>query len=355
MVRITPEAVGVLLALLSVEPLAAQQDFELTLVTSGVYIAVPRPQRWVHSNAAVIELEDGLLVVDSHGTPRAAEALIRRLRRLTAKPVRYLVNTHFHFDHLQGNQAYLAAWPAGIEIISSETTRERLERLGVTRLQEELDDLRAQVAGLRRQADSATSSAERREVAARLRETVTQLHDVEAVRLVFPTLTFDHSLILRRGARTVHFLYLGRGHTDGDVVVFLPRERVVVTGDLLTAWAPYAGDAYPADWAVTLQALHGLDFDYVIGGHGELMRGKAQCELWTEYLRELQAVTERAAASGATLEQAQARVVPALKARFADRFSPKFGRSRERERGAGLRTRPQYRGSIRASVTAAAA
>ena len=130
--RITPQPVVFLVALLWTESLAAQQDldFDLTLVTSGVYIAVPRPQRWVHSNAAVIELEDGLLVVDSHGTPRAAQVLIRRLRRLTPKPVKYLVNTHFHFDHLQGNQAYLAAWPAGIEVISSETTRERLSTLG---------------------------------------------------------------------------------------------------------------------------------------------------------------------------------------------------------------------------------
>lgn len=324
--RLTPQPVVFLVALLWTESLAAQQDldFDLTLVTSGVYIAVPRPQRWVHSNAAVIELEDGLLVVDSHGTPRAAQVLIRHLRRLTPKPVKYLVNTHFHFDHLQGNQAYLAAWPAGIEVISSETARERLEHLGVTRLGEELDDLREQVARLRREADSSSSSTQRRVVAARLHETVTQMHDVEAVRLVFPTLTFDHSLILRRGARAVHVLYLGRGHTDGDVVVFLPRDRVVATGDLLTGWAPYAGDAYPADWAVTLEALHDLDFEYVIGGHGDLMRGKAQCELWMEYLRELQAVTERAAASGATLEQTQAQVVPALKARFADRFSPKF-------------------------------
>jgi cyclase len=263
-------------------------------------------------------------VVDSHGTPRAAQMLIRRLRELSPKPVKYLVNTHFHFDHVQGNQAYLAAWPAGIEIISSEATRERLERVGVTRLGQEINDLREQVARLRREADTITSPTQRREAAAQLRETVTQLHDVEAVRLVLPTLTFDHSLILRQGARTVQFLYLGRGHTEGDVVVFLPRERVVATGDLLTGWAPYAGDAYPADWAVTLKALHGLDYDYVIGGHGELMHGKAQCELWIEYLRDLQASTERAAASGATLEQTQAQVVPILKARFADRFSPKF-------------------------------
>ena len=94
------------------------------------------------------------------------------------------------------------------------------------------------------------------------------------MQITLPTMTFDRSLILHRKSRTVEILWLGRAHTDGDVFVFLPKEKVLVTGDALHGWTPYMGDSYPFDWIKTLDVAEKLDFDYAIGGHGEVMRGK---------------------------------------------------------------------------------
>jgi glyoxylase-like metal-dependent hydrolase (beta-lactamase superfamily II) len=79
-----------------------------------------------------------VLVVDTHSKPSAARELVAEIKKLTDKPVRYVVNTHFHWDHYQGNQAYPASWPAGVEIISSEATRHSIEKRGIPRVKHEI-------------------------------------------------------------------------------------------------------------------------------------------------------------------------------------------------------------------------
>jgi glyoxylase-like metal-dependent hydrolase (beta-lactamase superfamily II) len=104
--------------------------FQLKAVTEGIYIAIAALQDYVNCNAAVIILDDGVLVVDAHSKPTAAQALIEQIRELTDKPVKYLVITHPHWDHYWGGQAYLSAWPSGVEIISSQITRASIEQGG---------------------------------------------------------------------------------------------------------------------------------------------------------------------------------------------------------------------------------
>ncbi len=117
-------------------------------------------------------------------------------------------------------------------------------------------------------------------------------------------------------------LWLGRGHTDGDVVVYLPNEKVVVTGDVVHGYAPYMGDSYPFDWIDTLDRLAGLDFEYLLSGHGDLIRGKAQIRLWQEFLRDLLSQTTESVRQGFTLAQTIERVGPVLRGRFSTRFPP---------------------------------
>src|SRR5438552_6789874 len=118
--------------------LAADDLFDIKPVADGVYAAIAKPQYKVNCNAAIILLDDGVLVVDTHSKPSAARALIAEIKALTDKPVKYVVNTHFHWDHYQGNQAYPSSWPAGIEIISSEATRENIQRIGIPRVKHEI-------------------------------------------------------------------------------------------------------------------------------------------------------------------------------------------------------------------------
>ena len=212
-----------------------------------------------------------MLVVDTHSKPSAARGLIAQIKTLTDKPVKYVVNTHFHWDHYQGNQAYPSSWPAGVEIISSEATRESIEERGIPRVKRELVTMPQEIDELRREVERTSDAKQKEEIQNKLRQAEDYLVELKSMQVTLPTMTFDHSLILHRDSMTVEILWLGKAHTDGDVFVYLPKERVLVTGDALHGWTPYMGDSYPYDWIHTLDAAEKLDFQHVIGGHGDLI------------------------------------------------------------------------------------
>ena len=306
---------------------AAEDLFEIKPVADGVYAAIAKPAYRVNCNAAIILLEDGVLVVDTHSKPSAARALIAQIKKLTDKPVKYVVNTHFHYDHYQGNEAYPSAWPADIEIISSEATRANIQRLGIPRIKNEIVSMPQEIASLKADLEKAANAEKKEAIRKNLVQAEAYLAELKTMQVTLPTMTFDRSLILHRTARTVEILWLGRAHTDGDVWVFLPKEKVLVTGDALHGWTPFMGDSYPYDWIQTLDAAEKLDFDYVISGHGDVMQGKQKFELWKQYFRDLMEHTAAAYGEGASLEEAKKRVSEFLISKYADRFDPNFPRS----------------------------
>lgn len=106
--------------------------------------------------------------------------------------------------------------------------------------------------------------------------------------------------------------------------MYLPKEKVLASGDALHGWTPYMGDSYPYDWIKTLDEAEKLDFDYAIGGHGDVMRGKGMFELWKEYFRDLLAETAEAYAQGASLTEARKSVAAKLAPKYASKFPPTF-------------------------------
>lgn len=299
---------------------SAQELFEIKPVADGVYAAIAKDAYKVNCNAAIILLDDGVLVVDTHSKPSAARGLIAQIRTLTDKPVKYVVNTHFHWDHYQGNQAYPSSWPSGVEIISSEATRESIELRGIPRVQRAILDVPKEIAELKSDLEKATDPKQKDQIRENLRQAEDYLAELKTIQVTLPTMTFDHTLILHRKSRTVEILWLGKAHTDGDVFVYLPKEKVIVTGDALHGWMPYMGDGYPYDWIRTLDAAEKLDFEQVIGGHGDVMRGKHQFELWKEYLGDLLHETAQAYAQGETVDEARKTVAKALEGKYATKF-----------------------------------
>lgn len=313
-----------MLLLLTAPPLAAEQLFDLKPVADGVYAAIAIPATKVNCNGAVIVLDDGVLVVDTHSKPSAARALMEQIKTVTDKPVRYVVNTHFHWDHYYGNEVYLNAWPAGVAIISSEATREAIEQRGNPRARRTILELPKELETLKADLAKAADAKKKADIQENLRQTEAYLAELKAMQVTLPTLTFDRRLILYQKSRTVEIRWLGKGHTDGDVVVYLPKEKVIVTGDALHGWTPYMGDSYPYDWIRMLEATEKLDFDYIIGGHGDVMRGKAQFKMWEQYFRDLLAETAAAYAQGATRDETRKRVAAVLVPKYTGKMPETF-------------------------------
>jgi len=305
-------------------PCRAEDLFDIKPVADGVYAAIAKPAYKVNCNAAVILLDDGVLVVDTHSKPSAARGLIEQIKKLTDKPVKYVVNTHFHWDHYQGNQAYPSSWPAGVEIISSEATRASIEQRGIPRIRHQIVVLPQEIAQLRADLEKATDPKQKEELRSNLAQAEDYLAELKSMQVVLPSLTFDHSLVLHRKSRTVDILWLGKAHTDGDVFVFLPKEKVLVTGDALHGWTPFMADSYPYEWIQTLDAAEKLDFDQVIGGHGDVMQGRQKFELWKGYFGDLLSQVAEAYAQGATEEEAQKRVSASLVPKYSRDFGPEY-------------------------------
>ena len=213
MMRVREALAGAALCAAIAVPAGAQQLFDLQKVADGVYAALATPRSPINCNAAVVVLDDAVLVVDTHSRPSSAKALIAQIRTITDKPVRFAVNTHFHWDHAQGNHAYPVAFPKQVAIVASEATRENLRTLGGARLKDQLANTPGQIAALEAELAKATDAAAQ----ARLKDEIAQqkdyLAEIKSLELTLPDLTFDKSLIIHRGDRRIVLLFLGRGHT----------------------------------------------------------------------------------------------------------------------------------------------
>src|SRR5256884_8685363 len=137
---------------------------------------------------------------------------------------------------------------------------------------EEIEQLKSELA-------KASGTEQKETIAKNLREAEAYFGELKSMQVTLPTMTFDRSLIPHRRSRTVEILWLGGAHTDGDVWGFLPKEKVLVTGDGLHGWTPFMGDSYPYDWIRTLDAAEELEFDYAIGGQGGVIQGKQKIVL----------------------------------------------------------------------------
>jgi cyclase len=297
--------------------------FDIQKVADGIHVAVAARAYKVNCNTALIETDDGVLVVDSHSKPSAARAVVERLRQVTSKPVRYVVNTHFHWDHWQGNEVYPSAY-GHVEVITNDITREALLRKGLKRIQDHVRQVPGEIAQLRAQLAAATGPDQRAELASSLRQAEAYLQEVRALQPALPTMAFEHTMRIFQREREIHLLHLGRAHTEGDVFVHLPKERVVVTGDAVIGWTPFMGDGYPQDWPATLRRLEALDFDRMIMGHGQVA-GREWLRTFRGYVEDLVEAVRRAVWDGATLDETKERVREALAPRYEAAFTREGG------------------------------
>ena len=337
--------------------------FSIERVSKHVFAAIAQTSPVVNGNSAFIVTQKGLVVVDSQSSPGAARSLYRQFKQeVAALPVRYLINTHHHLDHAHGNAAYAQMFGSQIDIVSTEFCRAALEQATrwfngfvnrksvppaqlqmvsneeryyqfvegyIGGLKKQMPAMEAQIAHL----NGAKRAAER----SRLDGLRSYFSEMSEFAPTLPNITFDRELRLHCGDTTVEVRYLGHGHTAGDAVVFVPEDRVIVTGDLVHGLEPLILDAYPDEWPATLLRMSGLQFYTVVPGHGPVERGRTTLNLFRDYLVELNQLVKEGISAGKSLATLQRELIPE---RFHSLQNQNFGQTLQRNRAALLGLSP---------------
>ena len=295
-----------LLALAAAGSAVAQSpDFDVTQVAPGVYAVIAKPG--IASNGAFIVNRDDVVVVDTHLRPSWAQETIAEIKKVTDKPVRYVINTHWHRDHVQGNQAYVTAWP-GVTIIQQDLSREdQLKNQPVeikTRAPEEIARLEKLLSSGKNEKGTSLSAAERAQFQHLLDLQHAYVAEIPQIQLVPGNLTFDRSLVLHEPDRDICLYYYGYAHTRGDAVVYLPKEKIVMTGDVLESGVPMMRTAYPVEWPGVLESIQKLDWNTVIPGHGGIQHNRDTINGFTAYLQDLVTQVKQAVAKGMSTDEA---------------------------------------------------
>ncbi|MDP2682051.1 MAG: MBL fold metallo-hydrolase [Deltaproteobacteria bacterium] len=219
------------------------------------------------TNSGFIVTNEGVVVIDTQGSKDLAILLKKKMQEITDKSVIYVINTHYHGDHTFGNQYFKEAK----EIISHENTKKNLIEKD-SQHREQFKKLFGENA-------------------------------LEGFELTLPTKTFKDTLTLRVGGKTLELAYLGRGHTDGDIIVYLPIERIMFGGDLLYKdRLPWLGDAYASEWIETLDKLKHFDAVIHVPGHGDI-GNIAMLQNIQQYLMDLQLEVKKYIEMGKTLDE----------------------------------------------------
>ena len=288
-----------------------KKAFDVVPLADGVYGFVWKDalQDPIEGNALFIVNDSDVVVVDAALLPSSARLMADELRKLTPKPVRYVVNTHWHDDHHGGNQVYRELWP-GVEFVAHRDTRTDIfEHTYATRAKD-VEDMERNAAKYERWSregkdDEGKPLEERRrkraaEIVDLFRAT---LPEIRGTRPTPPDLTLVDALTLHRGDRTIEVRWLGRGNTRGDVVVFLPKEKIVATGDLLVAPVPFGIGSYYEDWIGTLAKLDALPADVLFLSHGAPQRDREYLHRVQGLLRGLVDEVKAAATSGKSIDE----------------------------------------------------
>ena len=273
----------------------------LERVADGVYLA-QSTARIFNSNSLIIVNESDVLVIDSHITPTKARGLIASIKQITSNPITTLINSHFHYDHAHGNQAF----GPDVQIIGHEYTRMKMAGkpleegtfMGgkarnlayLKRLQEEFET---------------TEDAERRaEIGAQAKVLAAHVEAWKEIDPVAPDVTMNDRLTLFRGSREIQLHFMGRAHTGGDLVVYLPADKLAFTGDMMLEGPSWLGDGYVDEWVQTLENLKGLDIDPMVPGHGSPFTDRNRIDYVQAYYTDLWDQVAKMHKEGVSVEDA---------------------------------------------------
>ena len=303
---------GAILALSIPRPALAQSSTGFTVETIGegihALIRTDPPGLMFEANAAFIVGRDDVVVIDGGSNPASALAVMAAVRRATPKPVRWVINTHWHDDHMMGNAVWRDTFP-DVRFIAHATAGQDLATDGAANRRQMMEQGPQYVTFLRQQLEQGKGldgqpitpdeQASHRSSIALAEHFFAQ---ARSFRPIAPDLGFDTRLVLDHGGRTIELQYLGRAHTRGDIVVHLPAEGMLFVGDLISAPTPLIGStSFPLEYGATLERVLALPHRVIVPGHGPVMRDDRYAQRMVRLLAAIATQTTAAVARGETL------------------------------------------------------
>ena len=288
-------------------------------IEPGVHLLAAAPDWFgpVVGNVTLIEQADGWVVIDSGLTASNGREVVRYARTLSPKPIKAVAITHWHNDHPQGVSAIRDAFP-NIRIIATVGTEKGMlgaESFGVDyKPNPEADAAIAKLAEPTLEqlnkilADPATAPDRRERVKKAIGQYQAFPKDFAGTYIVPPTETFERRLLLADALRPVELLHLGRGNTDGDLIAWLPNQKIVASGDIVVAPVPFGFFSYPGDWIETLGKLKAMPFEVLIPGHGDPQRDRAYLDKLIVAIGDIRAKVAPLAKAGVKQDEIKAKV-----------------------------------------------
>src|SRR6188508_3389335 len=288
-------------------------------VADGIFLfrTAPYGEVGLDGNSIAIIGSDGVLVFDTNGTPSAAAAVLAQIRTLTAQPVRYVVNSHWHWDHWYGTEVYAKAYP-DLKVIAHEKTKLMMAGPAIEfnkpGLEQQLPGYLASIEQRIAKAETATPPpANLPQLQQALADGKFFLEQKNSVHHTLPNQTYTGSLTLKLGTREIQVLHHDRAITPGDSFLYLPKEKIVIAGDLLINPVTFALSSYPTGWIKTLEYIDSLDASIIVPGHGESSRDEKLLKATIAVLKDLQKRGADAKARGLDPDAARSEIMPQIK------------------------------------------
>lgn len=311
--------------------LPESRHFRLERLAEGVYAAIHRAGGWAICNAGIVDLGDRTLVFDTTYTPQAGADLRAAAEVLFGRPVGLVINSHWHSDHIWGNQAFDTSTPL---VSTAETRQQIVATRGDADLEETLSGAEARLATWRARYDAAADGEERCELALWVDQWEATVALKDGLHVRIPDLAFTERIAFHGSARAAQLIDYAGGHTTSDVVLWLPEARIAFMGDLLFVGChPYLGDGDPDALRRALDAVLALGPGIVVPGHGPVGTAESIAAM-RGYIVTLEGLVEQMIAAGEPEEAVGAVAVPPpydtwqLRMFFAANLRAFYGRAR---------------------------
>jgi len=281
------------------------EHFTIEKLTNGVYGAIHKNGGYAISNVGIINLGNESLVFDCFISPKAARDLKKVAKELTGNDIKYVFNSHFHNDHIRGNQVF-----SGAEIIATQKTKELIKETEPEELEYEKKVVDDRIESTQKEIDGETDPRKLEEHKMWLGYYRAIKESFDEYKTILPDKIIKDTLVIQGKDRKVILFSRGKGHTESDMVLLLPEDKILFTGDLLFIEShPWLGDGFMEEWIEYLEELKKLNVEQIVPGHGPIGNKRSLDEM-ISYIQTVSDIVDDAIVNNISKEDLKLTSVP---------------------------------------------